>query len=233
MGAASEREPSPVELMVDLIISLDGYASGEGWPGWWGLEGPEYLAWLDQERSAPFFLFLHYWDPHTPYLPPPPYDRMFDKPAAGRPLTEVEYKTQPPDIRKPRRFRDLDIESFSVPHDAQDPVGRQARVDERLELGGHLADRRRLAGAVDADHEDDAGGSALAADLQRPVHRRVDEVDELLAEHGLRLGGAAALDDGGEVEHRQGRQGGSGRHRAIMPPTLLAGAGRRYRHTSG
>lgn len=29
-------------LMVDLIISLDGYASAEGWPGWWGLEGPEY-----------------------------------------------------------------------------------------------------------------------------------------------------------------------------------------------
>jgi arylsulfatase A-like enzyme len=28
-----------------------------------------------QER--PFFLFLHYWDPHTPYLPPPPFDRMF------------------------------------------------------------------------------------------------------------------------------------------------------------
>jgi arylsulfatase A-like enzyme len=28
-------------------------------------------------RAQPFFLFLHYWDPHTPYLPPPPFDRMF------------------------------------------------------------------------------------------------------------------------------------------------------------
>jgi dihydrofolate reductase len=36
------------ELLVDFIISLDGYASAEGWPGYWGLEGPEYLAWLDQ-----------------------------------------------------------------------------------------------------------------------------------------------------------------------------------------
>jgi arylsulfatase A-like enzyme len=27
--------------------------------------------------AMPFFLFLHYWDPHTPYLPPPPFDRMF------------------------------------------------------------------------------------------------------------------------------------------------------------
>jgi dihydrofolate reductase len=41
------------ELLVDFITSLDGYASAEGWPGYWGLEGPEYLAWLDQslERS--------------------------------------------------------------------------------------------------------------------------------------------------------------------------------------
>jgi dihydrofolate reductase len=31
-------------LMVDFIISLDGYGAAEGWPGYWGLEGPEYLA---------------------------------------------------------------------------------------------------------------------------------------------------------------------------------------------
>jgi dihydrofolate reductase len=49
---------SSSELMVDLIISLDGYASAEGWPGWWGLEGPEYLAWLGQEGEKGYtFLF--------------------------------------------------------------------------------------------------------------------------------------------------------------------------------
>ena len=36
-------------LMVDFIISLDGYAAGDGWPGFWGLEGPEYLGWLEEE----------------------------------------------------------------------------------------------------------------------------------------------------------------------------------------
>ena len=36
------------ELIVDFITSLDGYGAAEGWPGFWGLEGPEYLAWLDQ-----------------------------------------------------------------------------------------------------------------------------------------------------------------------------------------
>lgn len=40
------------QLMVDVIITLDGFASGEGWPGWWGLEGPEYLAWLQQEAGG-------------------------------------------------------------------------------------------------------------------------------------------------------------------------------------
>lgn len=46
------------ELMVDLIISLDGYASAEGWPGWWGLEGPEYLAWLEQEGEKGYTFLL-------------------------------------------------------------------------------------------------------------------------------------------------------------------------------
>lgn len=27
-------------LMVDLIISLDGYGAAEGWPGFWGWKGP-------------------------------------------------------------------------------------------------------------------------------------------------------------------------------------------------
>jgi dihydrofolate reductase len=36
------------ELLVDFITSLDGYAAADGWRGWWGLEGPEYLAWLGE-----------------------------------------------------------------------------------------------------------------------------------------------------------------------------------------
>jgi dihydrofolate reductase len=40
------------ELIVDFITSLDGYASGQGWPGWWGLEGPESLGWLAARPDA-------------------------------------------------------------------------------------------------------------------------------------------------------------------------------------
>jgi len=39
------------QLVVDFITSLDGYASAEGWPGFWGLEGPEYLAWLEEDSD--------------------------------------------------------------------------------------------------------------------------------------------------------------------------------------
>ena len=44
------------ELLVDFITSLDGYASGEGWPGFWGLQGPEYLAWLGDQPEVTYLM---------------------------------------------------------------------------------------------------------------------------------------------------------------------------------
>ncbi|HJU46849.1 MAG TPA: dihydrofolate reductase family protein [Gaiellaceae bacterium] len=46
------------ELLIDFITSLDGYGAAEGWPGWWGLEGPEYLAWLAGQPEADFTVLL-------------------------------------------------------------------------------------------------------------------------------------------------------------------------------
>jgi len=42
------------DLMVDFIISLDGYAAADGWPGFWGMEGPEYLAWLEEDSRQEY-----------------------------------------------------------------------------------------------------------------------------------------------------------------------------------
>lgn len=36
------------------------------------------LRWVSQSRREPFFLYVHYIDPHDPYHPPPPYDQAFD-----------------------------------------------------------------------------------------------------------------------------------------------------------
>lgn len=39
------------ELMVDFITSLEGYGAAEGWGAFWGLQGPEYLAWLEENSK--------------------------------------------------------------------------------------------------------------------------------------------------------------------------------------
>jgi arylsulfatase A-like enzyme len=35
------------------------------------------ITWLSRKREQPFFLWLHYFDPHHPYDPPYPYDGLF------------------------------------------------------------------------------------------------------------------------------------------------------------
>jgi dihydrofolate reductase len=46
------------ELLVDFITSLDGYGGAEGWPGFWGLEGPEYLAWLGEQSLGDYTVLM-------------------------------------------------------------------------------------------------------------------------------------------------------------------------------
>lgn len=67
------------ELVVDFITSLDGYASAEGWPGWWGLEGPEYLAWLGASPEAG----------HLVLMGATTYRLMHSFATSGEPGTEV------------------------------------------------------------------------------------------------------------------------------------------------
>lgn len=35
------------------------------------------IPWIHEHSDEDFFLFLHYWDPHTPYKPPEEYRRLF------------------------------------------------------------------------------------------------------------------------------------------------------------
>jgi dihydrofolate reductase len=46
------------ELIVDFITSLDGYGAAEGWPGWWGLQGPEYLGWLGEQPERDYTILM-------------------------------------------------------------------------------------------------------------------------------------------------------------------------------
>jgi dihydrofolate reductase len=65
------------ELLIDFITTLDGYGAAEGWPGWWGLEGPEYLAWLQAEPR------------HTYLMGAKTYRLMSGLAAQGEPGTDV------------------------------------------------------------------------------------------------------------------------------------------------
>ncbi len=41
------------------------------------------VRWLDANSSKRFFLWVHYYDPHYPYTPPPPFDTMYDPNYTG------------------------------------------------------------------------------------------------------------------------------------------------------
>jgi arylsulfatase A-like enzyme len=51
--------------------------------------------WDAHRRQRPFFIFMHMWDVHYDYTPPPPYDSMFDPDYKGTVTGEnYEYGTQ-------------------------------------------------------------------------------------------------------------------------------------------
>ena len=67
------------ELMIDFITSLDGYGAADGWPGFWGMEGPEYLAWLGDQPEADY----------TTLMGANTYRLMSELAADGEPGTEA------------------------------------------------------------------------------------------------------------------------------------------------
>lgn len=66
-------------LTVDFTVSLDGYGAAEGWPGFWGVESPEYLRWLDghPEKEHPLLMGAN------------TYRVMSSLAASGEPGTEL------------------------------------------------------------------------------------------------------------------------------------------------
>ncbi|MBN1485068.1 MAG: sulfatase, partial [Chloroflexia bacterium] len=44
------------------------------------------LEWLIEQRREPFFMWVHYFDPHAPYLPPAPYSALYSADPAYAPF---------------------------------------------------------------------------------------------------------------------------------------------------
>jgi len=94
------------------------------------------LAWLDGAGGEPFFLFVHYFDAHTRYDPPSPYDELF--------LGDLPEPDPIPEERIPpyARLGDAtDLEHYKALYD-----GELRYVDDQL---------GRLIGALDARGLDD------------------------------------------------------------------------------
>jgi arylsulfatase A-like enzyme len=67
------------------------------------------LDWIDRNRDRPFFIFVHYFDPHLPYSPPAPFNKMFDAGYGGT-IKEIY---NPRDLPRVRRDRFAQMESLS------------------------------------------------------------------------------------------------------------------------
>jgi dihydrofolate reductase len=45
-------------LTIDLFSSLDGYAAADGWPGYWGKEGPDLMRWLEDKLAEDHIIVM-------------------------------------------------------------------------------------------------------------------------------------------------------------------------------
>lgn len=114
-------------------------------------------------KKQPFFLFFHYWDPHTPYLPPPPFDRMFyggDEKAAGHHSMEPVWQS----AWFSNYFAEWmggvrDIEYVRAQYDAEVAYTDLcvAHVANRLEELGLAAETLLIIGADHGEELDDHG----------------------------------------------------------------------------
>jgi arylsulfatase len=52
------------------------------------------LAWLDEAKPSRAFLFVHYFDVHAPYAPPPPFDARFTRPSGPKTSTMADIAQQ-------------------------------------------------------------------------------------------------------------------------------------------
>jgi arylsulfatase A-like enzyme len=74
------------------------------------------IEWLDKAHKEPFFLFLHYFDIHYDFVPPAPYDTMFDPDYTGTmdgrffiERDDVHAKMDPRDLEHIRALYDGEI----------------------------------------------------------------------------------------------------------------------------
>ena len=115
----------------------------------------EFLSWLGERPSRPFFAFLNYFDVHEPYLPPAPYDQRFGGPRKrGRHSPLHHWLWNPAIGHAPMSQATIDEEKAAYDNAI-------AYLDEQLgQLFDELAARQLLESTlviVTADHGEEFG----------------------------------------------------------------------------
>ena len=80
------------------------------------------LPWLDVHRDVPFFVFLHLFDPHSPFEPRPPYNTMWADPAEraahAERVSEVRQQIDSPFLRGQVMPSQADLDASEIDVDA-------------------------------------------------------------------------------------------------------------------
>ncbi|MFQ5416683.1 MAG: sulfatase [Myxococcota bacterium] len=108
------------------------------------------IAWLQGPGAAdgrPIFLFVHLWDPHYDYVPPAPYDRIFDTTYRGK--LDVRSYEKRIEINAAMPVRDLQHLRALYDGEVRWTDSQIARLTEALRSRGRL-DRTVL--SIVSDH---------------------------------------------------------------------------------
>lgn len=127
------------------------------------------LPFLEQHQQEQFFLLVHYWDPHTPYLPPRAYRRLF---YSGDPEAPGHYS----------------LDGMETRH----PLGKAWRETWFPQLGKHITDAHYIEALYDAEirYCDEGVGQLLSKleDLglsERTVVAITSDHGEMMFRHGI------------------------------------------------
>jgi arylsulfatase A-like enzyme len=149
--------------------------------------------WLDRRIREPFFLWIHLMEPHSPYLPPAPYDRAFPdlrSTASDVDINKAVYRVLlgrrgHPESRYPSP-EDLGLSIEQVVAHARSLYAGSVRfADEQL---GALVERLRSQGLLDrtllvvtADHgEEFLDHGSLFHELYQPAYEELLRVPLLI-----------------------------------------------------
>jgi len=75
------------------------------------------IDWISKNKNKPFFLFLHYFDPHFDYKPPEPYNKRFDPDYKGKILGSLGYLYKYSDPRN--KIPPEDLEHLKALYDGE------------------------------------------------------------------------------------------------------------------